>query len=133
MNRCLLTVLLASCTLVHAAGEAAAPEAAPSMADYTTCAVYFRMVVGSMSRRSDRDLGPLAELEQEKLNRAMALARQQAVEEYGEDLAEEIFQEQWRAVLADMTTIINRNYQNIRRLSVRYDNWCEALMEQSGN
>lgn len=80
-----------------------------------------------MSSRHGRDLGALAETEQNKMNKLMALARERASAEYGEDMAEEMFQSEWRASLREMTDVINRNYENIRRLKVRYDTRCEKM------
>lgn len=117
---CLLCGLLAG----PGVARAASPEVTLSGA--TVCAVYFRMVVGSM--RYGRDLGPLADVEREKMDRAMAIAREKAKEEFGEDMAEEIFQSEWRAILAEMTDDINRNYDNVSKLRYRYDDRCEALV-----
>lgn len=99
------------------------------MYDYVTCAVYFRMIVGSMSARNGSDLGTLVEIEREKMNKAMALGRASANEEYGAAMADEMFDSQWRDVLADMTDQINRNYQNIHRLKYRYEDRCETIVK----
>lgn len=122
--------LLVACSPAWSAEQAATDSTpAPGMSEYVTCAVYFRMVVGSMSPRYGRDLGALADIEKEKMTRAIELGRERAVAEFGSDLATEMFDSEWRAVLADMTDQINRNYENVSNLKVRYDRRCEALMK----
>lgn len=116
-----------------AAGKEADEQAtAYPMYEYVTCAVYFRMIVGSMSGRQRSGLGPLVDVEKEKMNRAMALGRTKARAEYGEEMAAEMFDTEWRAILADMTDQINRNYDNVNRLKYRYDNRCEDLVKDPG-
>ena len=102
---------------------------APGMTDYVTCAVYYRMVVGSMSPRHGRDLGPLADIARDKMSTAIELARSSAAGEFGKEHAEEKFQSAWRATLNDMTDQINRNYDNITLLRSRYGNRCEQLIK----
>lgn len=97
----------------------------PSMSDYTTCAVYHRMLASAFKR--DRDLPIMAELEIEKMDAFISKAKEATVTEYGEDLAEELFQDEWNAVLMAMTDQINRSYKNVSRLKVRYRGRCVAL------
>lgn len=128
-----------TCFLVFAGSSAVALSAAAGVEDaevtsspvpaseYVTCAVYFRMVVGSMSSRYGRDLAALAEVEKDKMNLLMTQARQAIAREYGSELAEEMFQEEWQYALAKLTDEMNRNYEFINRLRYRYDNRCEAF------
>lgn len=96
-----------------------------TMGDYTTCAVYHRMIAGGF-QRSGRDMQEMANLEHEKMElmveKAKELAREESLEE-----AEEIFLDEWQFVLADMTDQINRNYENVLRLKYRYRSRCTAL------
>ncbi len=91
------------------------------------CAVYFRMNVGAL--RFARDLSPLADMEEEKMSRLMARARQDAVSEFGEQRAESEFQRLWKANFQDMTDTINRNYDNIGQLKMMYDRRCELMAD----
>jgi hypothetical protein len=95
------------------------------MEDYTTCAVYHRMLASAFKR--DRDLQIMAELEIEKMNYFIDRAKAAGTEEYGQELAEQLFQDEWNAVLIDMTDQINRSYENVVRLKVRYKTRCAAL------
>ena len=52
--------------------------------------------------------------------RAKSLSHQ----EYGKDLGDDIFNEEWKAIQSDMTDQINRNYDNISRLRLRYKEGC---------
>lgn len=124
-----LCLCLLPCVLVPAQAAASEDSRASQyvMYELVTCAVYFRMVVGSMSPRYGRDLGALLETERDKMNKLMALARVRAAAEYGEDMAEEMFQSEWRAILGEMTDQINRSYENISRLRTRYDARCEKM------
>lgn len=98
-----------------------------SMEDYTTCAVYHRMLASAFKR--DRDLQIMAELEIEKMNSFITSAKTAGTEEYGQDLVEQLFQDEWNAVLSYMTDQINRSYQNVSRLKVRYKTRCAALAQ----
>lgn len=111
----------------NAMAEESAP-ATPNLEDYTTCAVYYRMMVGSMSARYGRDLGPLAEIERDKMNTAMDYARAQAGKQYGKDKAEAEFKALWSKKLAEMTDAINRSYDNIGNLKYRYKDGCKKLI-----
>jgi hypothetical protein len=95
------------------------------MEDYTTCAVYHRMLASAFKR--DSDLQIMAELEIEKMNFFINQAKTTGTEEYGQDLVEQLFQDDWNAVLSDMTDQINRSYQNVSRLKPRYKKRCAAL------
>ena len=94
-----------------------------SMASYTTCGVYHRMMVGAM--RSDSHLEALAEAHQKKMNYYITLAKRAGREEYGDKLGEELFNDEWAFVQAEMTDRINRNYVNISRLKYRYQERCQ--------
>jgi len=99
----------------------------PSMSDYTTCAVYHRMLASSFKR--ERNLQILAELEMEKMDTLISRAKAAGIEEYGEELVEELFQDEWNAALSDMTDQINRSYKNVPRLKYRYKDRCAALVQ----
>ena len=92
------------------------------MTDYTTCAVYHRMMAGAMRRKGN--LGALVEVQIEKMNQFVELAKKSSRQEYGLELGEEIFNEEWAAIQAEMTDQINRNYENISRLRLRYQASC---------
>lgn len=96
-----------------------------SMDDYTTCAVYYRMMAGSFRLKGNLQL--MADLETEKMDDLIKGAKLAAAEEYGEELAEEYFLEEWRDVLAYMTDQINRNYENASVLKARYKKRCDRL------
>ena len=119
MRTILLIVLLLSASLVFAKTEPV------SMADYTTCAVYHRMMAGFFRQKGNLQL--MADLESEKMDTLVKRSKLAAAEEYGEDLAEEYFLEDWREVLAYMTDQINRNYENVSVLKSRYKNRCDRL------
>ena len=93
------------------------------MSSYTTCGVYHRMMVGAM--RSDSHLEALAEAHQKKMNYYITLANRAGREEYGDELGEELFNDEWAFVQAEMTNRINRNYVNISRLKYRYQERCK--------
>lgn len=119
MRSILLTVLLLISSLVFAEAEPV------SMGDYTTCAVYHRMIAGSFRQKSG--LQVMADLEAEKMDDFIKRSKHAAADEYGEALAEEYFLEEWRDVLAYMTDQINRNYENVSVLKGRYKKWCDHL------
>lgn len=98
-----------------------------SMDDYVTCAVYYRMIVGSLSSRFGSDLAELVNIQKENMYKMMVMARSAATEEYGKDLGEDLFQDQWQAIFMDMTDQINRNYDNIAKLKYRYNQRCRKL------
>lgn len=111
-----------------ALAEATAEVLPATMSDYTICAVYHRMIIGSIQRKG-RNLQVIEDLEREKMDSLIKTAKQLARKEYGDELAEELFLDEWRAILADMTDQINRNYENVTRLKYRYRNRCSALLE----
>jgi hypothetical protein len=121
LQKVLLRIL---CFLVLLLSFQARAESA-SMEDYTTCAVYHRMLASAFKRNSDLQI--MAELEIEKMNSFINRAKTAGTEEYGQDLVEQLFQDDWNAVLSDMTDQINRSYQNVRRLKPRYKTRCAAL------
>ncbi|MBD3648300.1 MAG: hypothetical protein HUJ31_12805 [Pseudomonadales bacterium] len=119
-----LAVLLLTGTFAwppHASAES------PSMHQYVTCAVYYRMLTASFSSRYGRGLDAMADINRERMDKAMALAREAGEAEYGEE-AEDIFLEQWRQTLGAMTAEINHNYDNISRIKYKYKGRCEALI-----
>ena len=99
----------------------------PTMSDYTLCAVYHRMMAGSF-QSNGRDYQAMAE--REKMDSLIKKAKHLAREEFGDELAEESFLDEWRTVLANMNDQINRNYVNISRIKYRYKNRCTALHEK---
>ncbi len=119
MRPVLLSVLLLISSLPFAETKSA------SMGDYTTCAVYHRMIAGSFRLKSG--LQVMADLEAEKMDDFIKRSKHAAAEEYGEAFAEEYFLEEWRDVLAYMTDQINRNYENVSVLKGRYKKWCGHL------
>ena len=94
-----------------------------SMTRYTICAVYHRMMVGAMRQKGN--LGALADVHMERMNLFLEQAKRSSHEEYGEELGEEIFSDEWAAIQSDMTDQINRNYNNISRLRLRYQVPCK--------
>jgi hypothetical protein len=117
-------LLRVSCFLILFLSFQARAESV-SMEDYTTCAVYHRMLASAFKR--DSDLQIMAELEIEKMNSFINRAKTAGTEEYGQELVEQLFQDDWNAVLSDMTDQINRSYQNVSRLKPRYKTRCAAL------
>jgi len=104
-------------------------ESKPATAkDYTTCAVYHRMVVGSFMQR-DGNMQIMVDLEREKMDALIAKAKSAGIKEHGEDAAEDIFLKAWRSTLADMTDRINRNYENISQLKYTYKERCDELLK----
>ncbi len=99
----------------------------PTMSDYTICAVYHRMMVGSF-QSNGRDFQAMAE--REKMDSMIKKAKHLARDEYGDELAEELFLDEWRAILANMNDQINRNYVNVSRIKYRYKDRCTALHEK---
>ena len=83
------------------------------------------MIAGSFRLKGNLEL--MAELETEKMDDLVKEAKLAAVEEYGEESAEEYFLEEWRYVLAYMTDQINRNYENVSVLKGRYKKRCDRL------
>ena len=119
MRSIFLMVLLLNVSLVFAETEPV------SMGEYTTCAVYHRMMAGSF--RMKGDLQVMADLEAEKMDDFIERSKLAAAEDYGEASAEEYFLEEWRDVLAYMTDQINRNYENVSVLKARYKKRCDRL------
>ncbi len=104
-----------------------AQEVGYDQSDYTTCAVYHRMFVGYFQRV--KNLPTMAELEKEKMTLLMERAQEMAVADFGDEFGEEMFQEEWQAVLAEMTDRINRNYENVSRLKGFYQNRCRKVLD----
>lgn len=121
---CLALVLLGWLPILHAGNKQIKPVTA--MRAHTTCAVYFRMIAGSIEANAGDD-SALAYLPKGKMSALADAARSDAVKAYGSEHAEARFDVAWRSILADMTDQINRNYRNITRLRVRYEDGCEAM------
>ena len=111
-----------------------------SMEAYVTCAVYHRMMAGSFSRV--RQMPELADLESEKMNEHIRLAKVAGWVESGgteavdteidteiETEVEAVFSESWKYNLNQMENKINRNYENVSRLTYIYKNRCRKLLE----
>jgi len=127
--RCGILATLLLCSPAWSAEDQDEAASAVGMSDYVTCAVYFRMVAGSMSPRYGRNLGALADIEKEKMGKLIELGRKSAEVEFGTEMATDMFDSEWRAALADMTDQINRNYENVSKLKARYERRCEALIK----
>ncbi|MDC1018238.1 hypothetical protein OAR36_07275 [Pseudomonadales bacterium] len=107
-----------------------------SMEAYVTCAVYHRMMAGSFTRV--RQMPELAGLESEKMNEHIRLAKVAGRVEFGGTEAvdteidtevEAVFSESWKYNLNQMENKINRNYENVSRLTYIYKNRCRKLLE----
>ena len=107
-----------------------------SMEAYVTCAVYHRMMAGSFTRV--RQMPELAGLESEKMNEHIRLAKVAGKVEFGGTEAvdteidtevEAVFLESWKYNLSQMENKINRNYENVSRLTYTYKNKCRKLLE----
>ena len=114
----------------------AVTNADKSMEAYVTCAVYHRMMAGSFSRV--RQMPELADLESEKMNEHIRLAKVAGKVEFGGTEAvdteidtevEAVFLESWKYNLSQMENKINRNYENVSRLTYTYKNNCRKLLE----
>ena len=107
-----------------------------SMEAYVTYAVYHRMMAGSFTRV--RQMPELAGLESEKMNEHIRLAKVAGRVEFGGTEAvdteidteiEAVFSESWKYNLNQMENKINRNYENVSRLTYIYKNRCRKLLE----
>lgn len=109
----------------------AAPEpaaiATPTMDSYVTCAVYHRMMAGSFRRI--RDMPEMANLESEKMNDFINLAKKAGKMEFDESEVEAAFLESWNFDLIRMENKINRNYKNVSRLTYLYKRKCKKFLE----
>ena len=124
-------VYLAALALVSQAPFVLAEQQkAPGMSEYVTCAVYFRMIAGSIQSHAGPD-SVLADLAKGKMSTLADAARASAAKEFGTEHAEDKFDAAWRATLKDMTDQINRNYDNVTHLRYRYGDRCEALFKKT--
>lgn len=107
-----------------------------SMEAYVTCAVYHRMMAGSFTRV--RQMPELAGLESEKMNEHIRLSKVAGRVEFGgaeavdteiDTEVEAVFLESWKYNLNQMENKINRNYENVSRLTYIYKNRCRKLLE----
>ena len=87
------------------------------------------MTIGAMQRQGN--LGALVDGEREKMNEFIALAKQAGIEEYGEELSKENFDDEWKAILTEMTDLINRNYDNVSKLRLIYRERCNHYLEDT--
>ena len=131
----LLLGLLFALTCQPLYGESVHPVD-KSMEAYVTCAVYHRMMAGSFTRV--RQMPELAGLESEKMNEHIRLAKVAGRVEFGGTEAvdteidtevEAVFSESWKYNLNQMENKINRNYENVSRLTYIYKNRCRKLLE----
>tara|TARA_Y100001934_G_scaffold192392_1_gene226923 strand:+ start:246 stop:632 length:387 start_codon:yes stop_codon:yes gene_type:complete len=103
-----------------------------SMGEHVTCGVLFRILAGGMlqkDRTSGVDYSAMATWYKERAFEEIAAAKRAAADLYGDDLAGEIFDEEWQAVYGDMMNQIDRNYQKLSRLRYRYGDRCEITQK----
>jgi hypothetical protein len=105
------------------------PSVAAELYDLTQCAVYHRMIASELANRKQLDI--VADAEKEKMFALMALAKAAAREEYGDELAEQMFQEEWAYHINAMMKAIDKNYDNIYRLKYRYRERCIKVLSAS--
>jgi hypothetical protein len=98
-----------------------------SMAEYTTCAVYHRMLAGAY--RQDSQSPDLADIEIEKMNAFIASAKHVGKQTFGAEAVESEFLQVWREDTQLMESQINRNYKNIARLRINHKQRCAALQD----
>jgi hypothetical protein len=98
-----------------------------SMAEYTTCAVYHRMLAGAY--RHDGRSPALADIEIEKMNAFIASAKNVGKQTFGVEAVEQEFLHVWREDTQLMESQINRNYKNIARLRMNHKQRCAALQD----
>ncbi len=109
-----------------------AESADKSMEALVTCAVYHRMMAGSFRRV--RQMPEMANLESEKMDEYIRLAKDAGKREFGgteaiDSEVEAVFLESWKYNLNRMENKINRNYKNVSRLTYIYKNKCRKLLE----
>jgi len=98
-----------------------------SMAQYTTCAVYHRMLAGAY--RQDSQTPDLVDIEIEKMNAFIASAKNVGKQTFGVEAVEQEFLLAWREDTQLMESQINRNYKNIARLRINHKQRCAALQD----
>jgi len=120
--------LLLSFLFVALSGRAepTVPDADISMDSYVTCAVYHRMMAGSFRRV--RQMPEMADIELEKMNDFLELAKAAGKIEFGESGMEAAFLESWKFDLHRMENKINQNYENVSRLTYIYKNKCRRYL-----
>ena len=126
-----LALLVLLCSAESTATESTAAEStaaapAPTMDAYVTCAVYHRMMAGSFRRV--RQMPEMANLETEKMDIFVKLAKAAGSEEFGEAEVEAAFLDSWKYDLNRMENKINRNYENVSRLTYIYKNRCSKYL-----
>jgi hypothetical protein len=118
-----ISLLLTLMSVVFPIG--AAP--APTMDSFVTCAVYHRMMAGSFRRV--RQMPEMANLESEKMDDFIKLAKNAGKAEFDESEVEAAFLESWKYNLGEMENKINRNYKNVSSLTYIYKNNCKKLLK----
>ena len=116
-----VTALALACSSAHLFAQ----TKAHSMASYTTCAVYHRMLAGAYMR--ERQSPELANIETQKMQEFIARAKRAGQQTSSAEATEQQFLEAWRADLQSMEDQINRNYKNISHLRINYKKPCAAL------
>jgi len=72
----------------------------------------------------------MADLESEKMDDFIKLAKAAGLQEFGPEEVEAAFLESWRFDLNRMEEKINRNYKNVSRLTYLYKNKCRTYLDQ---
>ena len=98
---------------------------ADTMAEYTLCAVYHRMIASQLSR--EQQLDDLADIEKEKMQDMITLAKAAANQEQGIEFGAEAFLDEWRYHIGQMEKRIDKNYANMYRLKYRYREHCQKV------
>ncbi len=127
-----VSVFLLFVSMIQPAVGESAPKPDKSMEAYVTCAVYHRMMAGSFRRV--RQMPEMANIESEKMDEYIRLAKaagevEYGAEEGGDAEAEAAFLDAWNYDLKRMENKINRNYENVSRLTYIYKNKCRKLIE----
>lgn len=126
-NRLRVSFLLPLIAVVFPISAVGAPSPTPTMDSYVTCAVYHRMMAGSFRRI--RQMPEMANLESEKMNDFIKLAKIAGEMEFEESEVEAAFLESWNFDLNRMEDKINRNYKNVSRLTYIYKSKCKKFLE----
>lgn len=107
-----------------------------SMGEHVTCGVLFRILAGGMlqkDRTSTADFRAIADWYKERAFEEIAAAKRAATELYGDELAFELFDEEWQTVYGDMMNQIGNNYRNLSRLRYRYGDRCDIKPKFDAN
>ena len=98
-----------------------------SMAQYTTCAVYHRMLAGAY--RQDSQTPDLVDIEIEKMNAFIASAKNVGKQTFSVEAVEQVFLQAWRKDTQLMESQTIRYYNNIARLRIKLKQRCAALQD----